>query len=48
MADDAERRDRDLERMQPGGALNPKLLVGIGVVAVIAAVVILIIVLSKT
>ncbi len=40
--------DEDLKRQQPGGALNPKLLVGIGAVLIVAAIIILIIVLTKT
>lgn len=38
----------DLERQQPGGGLNPKVLVGIGAVLIVAAIVILIVVLTKT
>ncbi len=38
----------DLEHQQPGGGLPPRLLVGIGAVLIVAAIVILIVVLSKT
>ena len=40
--------DDDLKRQQPGGALNPKVLTGIGAVLILAAIVILIVVLTKT
>lgn len=48
-AQDAGNADGDdLARQQPGGGLNPKILLGIGAVLIVAAIVILIIVLTKT
>ncbi len=48
MADEPDARDHELERQQPLGGINPKVLLGIGAVLVIAAIVILVIVLTKT
>ena len=40
--------DDDLKRQQPGGGLNAKVLVAIGAVLIVAAIVIFIVVLTKT
>ena len=47
-ARDGQNADDELERQQPGGGLNAKVLVGIGVVLIIAAIIILVVVLTKT
>jgi hypothetical protein len=39
---------RELERQQPGGSLGPRTLVMIGATVIIAAIVILIVVLTRT
>ncbi len=40
--------DEDLERQQPGGGINSKVLVGVGAFLILAAIIILIVVLTKT
>lgn len=40
--------DGELQRQQPGGGIHPKVLVGVGAVLILAAIIILIVVLTKT
>lgn len=46
MAESSE--NDELRRQQPLGGINPKMLLGIGAVLIIVAIVILIVVLTKT
>jgi hypothetical protein len=47
-SEQGEEETKDLERQQPGGSLGPRTLVIIGAAVIIAGIVILIIVLTRT